>query len=121
MRTGWTLVGDTMKQYVIDELRYIDYEKLKAYLDEHFAVAQFDELYWVPLGDALLDTVQKEHDTCRPHYFALELFPDRLVCELLVRTQQHVRCQCIQYATREQRDWLIDLMDGILGKLGISV
>lgn len=114
-------VRDVMKQYVIDELRFEDHEKVKSYLDDNFAVPEFDGLYWVPIDDALLNEVQKAHESCSPHYFALELFPDRLVCELLVRTKQQIRCQCIQYATESQRNWLIALLDTILEKLGISV
>ena len=110
-----------MKQYIIDELRPEDHAKVKSYLDEHFAVADFDGLYRVPIDDALLDGVQQAHDACRPHYLALELFQDRLVCELLVRTNQHIRCQCIQYATQAQRNWLIDWVDTVLEKLDISV
>lgn len=110
-----------MKQYVIDELRPEDHAKLKSYLDQHYAVAQFDGLYHIPIDDALLNDVQKAHEACRPHYFALELLPDRLACELLVRTKQQIRCQCIAYATQAQRNWLIDWLDAILERLEISV
>ena len=47
--------------------------------------------------------------------------PDRLVCELLVRTGNRVRCSCITYANRQQREWLIDTVDAILDKLGVKV
>jgi hypothetical protein len=110
-----------MKQYVIDELRPEDHDKIKAYLDERYAVAQFEGLYWVPLEDVLLEEVQKSHEACRPHYFALELSPQRLACELLVRTRQRIRCECIQYATQAQRNWLIQWLDEILAELDISV
>ena len=110
-----------MKQYVIDELRPEDHDKVKAYLDERYAVAQFEGLYWVPLEDVLLEEVQKSHGACRPHYFALELSAQRLACELLVRTRQRIRCECIQYATQAQRNWLIQLLDEILAELDISV
>ena len=41
--------------------------------------------------------------------------------ELLVRTQNRIRCECIAYATDEQRNWLIRLVDDMLAQLGISV
>jgi len=110
-----------MKQYVVDELRPEDYSKIKAYLDQRFAVPQFPGLYWLPLDAALLDGVQESHEACRPYYFALELSPDRLSCELLVRTKQKIRCQCIQYATAGQRDWLIEWVDAVFEQLGVSV
>ena len=108
-----------MKQYVIDEIRPADYEKVKAYLDETFGDAGIDGLYWVPLDEALYSTVQREHAACAPFYMALELVPERLCGELLVRTKHRVRCDCICYATPDQRDWLIRTVDAIFEKLEI--
>ena len=110
-----------MKQYVIDELRPEDHDRLKCYLDDRFAVDGFEGLYWIPLTDDLLSDKQKAHTTCRPHYVALELFRDRLACELLVRTQERMRCDCIQYATGMQRNWLIQFIDAVLEELAIIV
>ncbi|RJQ86179.1 MAG: hypothetical protein C4519_02405 [Desulfobacteraceae bacterium] len=110
-----------MKQYVIDELRPADHAKLKAHLDERYAVSGFEGLYWIPINAALLDGVQKTHEDCRPFYFALELSPGKMDCELLVRSRQQIHCQCIQYATERQRNWLIDWIDALLGDLGISI
>jgi hypothetical protein len=42
-----------------------------------------------------------------------------LACELLVRTQNRVRCDCIGYATEEQFSWLIALIDDIFNRLQI--
>ncbi len=110
-----------MKQYLVDELRAVDYTRLKTCLDGRYAVPSHASLYWVPIEPELYSPIQKEHSGCQPFYFALELKPDRLTCELLVRSQQHIRCQCIQYATENQRNWLIRKMDGLLEQLGISV
>jgi hypothetical protein len=82
-----------MKQYVVDQLRYVDYEKIKDYLDHRFATASIGGVYWVPIDLGLL----------------------------LVRTQNRIRCECIAYATDEQRNWLIRLVDDMLAQLGISV
>jgi len=108
-----------MKQYVIDELRPWEYEKIKAYLDERFLQSEVDGIYWVPLDPDCLDAVQRAHRDCRPHCFALELEPTRLSCELLVRTKERIRCDCIGYASERQRNWLIRLADGIFDELGI--
>jgi hypothetical protein len=110
-----------MKQYLIDELRLGDYEKIKSYLDEHVKASPVEGLYWIPLAPEQLAGVQADHPDCGPHYFALELQEDRIACELLVRAEQIIRCSCIGYASREQRDWLIDYIDAILEKLEISV
>ena len=84
-----------MKQYVIDELRPADHIKLRTYLDAKYAVTGFEGLYHLALTDDQLTEEQDAHPDCRPHYFALELLPDRLVCELLVRSRQRIRCPCI--------------------------
>jgi hypothetical protein len=106
-----------MKSYVIDELRYQDYEKLKAYLDQTYGQEDLGGLYWLPLPENQLGPAQEGHDSCRPFYLALELLEDRLACELLVRTRERVSCNCISYATAEQREWLINVVDAIIEKL----
>ena len=108
-----------MKQYVIDELRPWEYEKIKACLEERCQVSRVDGIYWIPLDAAVLTEVQTAHTSCQPLCFALELEPDRMACELLMRTRERIRCDCISYATETQRNWLIRLVDGILDELGI--
>ncbi|MCF8068659.1 MAG: hypothetical protein K9L30_08755 [Desulfobacterales bacterium] len=108
-----------MKQYVIDELRFEDYDKLKLYLDKHLNDRSFDGVYWIPLESELFSEVQAEHKDCQPYFFALELEQHRISCELLVRTKGKIRCDCICHANEIQRNWLIDYMDAILEKLEI--
>lgn len=110
-----------MKQYTIDELRFADYETLKKYLDENFSDSSFDSVYWIPLIPDILNPVQKEHIDCQPFYFAAELFEDRLVCELLLRTKNRLRCECIGYADRKQLNWIIDSVDSIFERLEIII
>ena len=69
----------------------------------------------------MLTETQKGHGQCRPHYFAVELEKSRVACELLVRSRQNVRCNCIGYAGGRQRSWLMDLMDAVFEKLAISI
>lgn len=108
-----------MKQYVIDEIRPADYVKVKDYLDETFGDAGIEGLYWVPLDETLCSAVQRTHEECAPFYMALELEPDRLSVELLVRTRSRMRCDCIHYADPRQRDWLIRTVDAIFEELEI--
>ena len=110
-----------MKQYVIDELNPQDAEALGDYLKRYAQPAGVVGLYWLPIEEGLLSPEQHSHDECKPFAFALELLPDRLVCELLVRTRSRVRCSCITYANRDQREWLIETIDAILIKLGVKV
>lgn len=108
-----------MKQYVVDELRLADYEKIKSYLDEHFGLPKLGGIYRLPLADAVLTDIQASHADCRPHYVALELEEDRVVCELLVRSKKRLRCDCIAHATEAQRNWLINKIDSMLEMLDI--
>ena len=110
-----------MKQYVIDELRPEDYEQLKAYLDEHYGPSRIGGIYWIPFEEEYLSEIQIEHKDCQPFYFAVDLESNRIACELLVRTQKKVRCDCIRYATQLQRNRIIHIIDAILEKLSIIV
>lgn len=116
------MIGDfAMKQYVVDELRLEDYGKVKSYLDENFESSALGGLYWIPVEEELLTDLQASHAECRPHYFSLELEEDRLFCELLVRTRKNLQCDCMAYATVDQRNWLIDKVDLMIEKIGVSV
>lgn len=110
-----------MKQYVIDQLGGSEVKGIKAYLDRHFRASGIEGVYWCELDEGLLTPCQREHGGCSPHVVAVELEPDRLVCELLVRTQQRVKCECIAYATEAQRNWLIDRIDTMLKEIGATV
>ena len=109
-----------MKQYVIDELRPADYKALKTNLNEQYGPAAMDGIYWIPIAAEILTDIQSRHSECRPHFFAVDLDGNRLACELLVRSKNRVRCDCIAYATENQRNWLIGLIDEIFAQLQIK-
>ncbi|UCF93217.1 MAG: hypothetical protein JSW39_03390 [Desulfobacterales bacterium] len=108
-----------MKQYVIDELRAMDYQKLKRHLDNQYGSAAVSGIYWIPLACEVLTEIQVAHSECQPFYFAIELDAQRMTCELLVRTQNRVRCSCMGYATDSQRNWFIRLVDDMFTQLKI--
>ena len=110
-----------MKQYLIDELRASDYQALKKYFDEHYGPAALEGIYWIPVAADLLTAVQYEHRECQPHCIAVDLDRNRLACELLVRSQNRVRCNCIGYATEKQFSWLVALIDDVFNRLKIIV
>jgi hypothetical protein len=109
-----------MKQYVIDELRLDDYGKIKAHLDKTYTASGVDGLYWIPMPDDFLSDIQHEHSDCAPFYFAIELEEDHLSCELLIRSQNKIRCNCIAYADEPQRNWMIRAVDAMFEKLQIT-
>ena len=109
-----------MKQYVIDEIRPEDHSKIEQYLDTSYGPVEMGGIYWVPLATEVLTEVQRAHTNCQPFYFAIELTEERLVLELLVRTKNRIRCDCIRYASRDQRIWIMEVVDAIFEKLGIA-
>ncbi|MBF0235615.1 MAG: hypothetical protein HQK62_12660 [Desulfamplus sp.] len=110
-----------MKQYLIDGLRLEDYEKLKRYCDETFGQPSLGSIYWVEMEPSLMNSMQKDHMECQPHYFAFELEEQQLSCELLVRIKKNIKCDCMSYADKKQREWLMDKVDAILDDLEISI
>ena len=110
-----------MKQYVIDGFSLQDYIKLKEYFDKHLEAASVDGIYWFELERDVLTPVQSAHESCGSHVFALMLENTYLSCELLVRIKTNIKCDCMGYATKEQRDWLIDQTDAIFETLSICI
>lgn len=110
-----------MKQYVVDELRYNDYEKIKMYLDKNLGTSGVERIYWLPIDNKILTERQAEHIKCRPFFFVISLEEKLVSTELLVRTRNRIKCNCIDYATEKQRNWLIGYMDDMLNKLEILV
>ena len=109
-----------MKQFVIDELRSADYEKLKNYLDARFADAALSGIYWIPIAAEVLTDIQREHRECQPLYFAIDLNPNRISIELLVRTKIRMRCSCMAHATEKQCNWLMRRVDSMFEQLEIE-
>lgn len=115
------LITFGMKQYVIDGLSLKDYGHLKSYLDENLKSSPLGGIYWLELPEELLTPVQKSHENCRPHVFALMLEETYLSCEFLVRIEKNIKCDCMGHANREQRQWLMDQADAIFEQLNIPV
>jgi len=109
-----------MKQYVIDEIRPEDHHKIQQYLDASYGPVEIGGVYWVPLAAAVLTEIQRGHTDCQPFYFAIELAEKRFALELLVRTKNRIRCACIGYAYRDQRIWIMEVVDAIFEKLDIA-
>ncbi len=110
-----------MKQYVIDQLRPDDYFKVRGYLESNCASTALPDIFWLYLPPELWTDVQTAHEDCSPFYMALELTQTSLSCELLVRTPSRLRCDCMGYATRTQRDWVIDTVEDMCRNLEISL
>ncbi len=108
-----------MKQYIIDELRPGEHEKIKTYLDENVGSSKMNGIYWIQLDENILTDIQAEHKECQPFYVAIEIEPNRVSCELIVRSSSTIKCNCTCYATESQRNWIIQFADSIFEKLEI--
>jgi hypothetical protein len=110
-----------MKQYVIDQLRETDYFQILDYLKGKAERVVLEDICWITLPEEMLTEVQKEHEKCKPFYFAVNLTRNQVDFELLIRSQQIMRCSCIRYADRKQRDYIIDFADRMLEELEIKI
>jgi hypothetical protein len=106
-----------MKQYVIDQLREYDFFALEAHLNDHAERGDLPGIYWVPIPRELYEASQSEHTNCQPFYFAVSLDRRAISFELLIRTRLRLRCGCIRYANRTQRDYILAYADGLFDQL----
>ncbi len=113
-----------MRQYLLDEIARKDLPRVRQYLNEHAAAASLQDVWWVDLPEDLLSPEQFEHANCRPFRFAVEvgepMVGDCFVrFELLIRSEQTMRCTCIGYATRQQRDFILGYADRLVAELAL--
>lgn len=110
-----------MRSYLIDELRPEAVQSVTGRLDEQGLRGSLDGIYWIELPRDLLTPVQAEHfPECGPYIFSLEAGKTWIKLELLVRTRGTFRCHCCQYASPEQRAFILDFVDHILASLDIQ-
>ncbi|OKY73851.1 MAG: hypothetical protein BM485_16380 [Desulfobulbaceae bacterium DB1] len=100
-----------MRQIVIDELSREEHANLDNYLKRTVKQGGMEGMFWLPMPDDLLAEAQQGHDECGPFFFGIELTEKKVIVELLVRSQSNLHCSCISYATRAQRDFLLDFVD----------
>ncbi len=110
-----------MKQYVIDQLREEDHQRIHEFLKKNADATVFSDVFWLNIPEDLYTDTQKEHPECPPFYFAVNLSEDRVDFELLIRSRQILRCSCIRYADSRQRDYILDYADKMLGELDIDI
>jgi len=109
-----------MRQYMLDELRRVDMPRVREYLGDHAQASGLADIWWVDLPEDLLSPEQFEHHDCRPYRFAIELGDDFLRFEMLIRSRNTMRCSCIAYATRGQRDFILAFADRLVEALGLK-
>lgn len=112
----------TMRSYQIDEFTPEQMETINARFTEKGFASSIPLLFQIPLPDDLMGPEQTEHaESCGPFYMAVETGKDWLRLEFLVRARQILRCSCVAYATKEQRDFMMDYIDTTLKEWDIPV
>ncbi len=110
-----------MRQYVIDELRPHETERIRKYLEGSCEPSELGGLYWLCIPDDLLSPVQYEHNSCQPHCAAIEIGGDYVKFEMLIRSRRKIRCNCVHMATPQQRNFILSFADRVLTDLDINV
>ncbi|WP_291323615.1 hypothetical protein [Desulfonatronospira sp.] len=111
-----------MRSYMIQDIKPADIHKITSHLQETGYKNPLDGLFWLPLPRSLWASDQEEHShQCGPYYLALELGPDWLRLEFLVRSEQRLRCDCIKYADSRQREAMMEFLDQLIRNRDIAV
>jgi hypothetical protein len=108
-----------MRQYQLDEIPRKDIPRVREYLNQHAVAAGLEGIWWVDLQEDLLSPDQFSHQDCRPFRFAIEVGDDFVRFEFLIRSLKTMRCSCIGYATRQQRDFIMAYADRLVEDLAL--
>ncbi len=108
-----------MRQYLLDEISRGDLPRIREYLQEHAVASGLEDVWWVDLTEDLLTPDQFSHQDHRPFRFAIELGDRFLRFEFLIRSRETMRCSCIGYATRQQRDFILAFADRLVEELAL--
>jgi hypothetical protein len=108
-----------MRQYLLDEINKSDIPRVREYLNGHAQASRLEDIWWVDLPEDLLSSDQFSHQGCRPFRFAVELGDKFVRFELLIRSRETMRCACIGYATRPQRDFILAFADRLVEELAL--
>jgi hypothetical protein len=108
-----------VRSYLIDEISPSDMEKIAGFLKSNSFSSKLDQLYWVKLSDDLLDENQFLHRDCQPHVFAVELGPNWVKLEFLIRSLKSMRCTCPGYASKRQMEFIIRFAHNMIEQLDI--
>lgn len=110
-----------MRQYVIDELSFLEHDNLDNYLKRTLKPGPIGGVFWLEVPRDLLAPAQIEHQKCGPFYFSVVLEKTDLRVEFLVRSSHNMHCSCITWATPKQRQFVLDFIDNMIEEEFIMV
>ncbi len=104
-----------MRQYLIDDFSCEERDNIDSYLKRNTRPAFMGGVFWIDIPEGLLSGSQAQHlEKCGPYSFAVELTEKEVIFEFLVRNNANLHCDCIAYATKEQREFLLGFIDRML-------
>ncbi len=81
-----------MRQYVIDELSFLERDNLDSYLKRTIKPAGLDGAFFLELPRDLWSENQEGHEKCGPFYFSVILEKELIRFEFLVRSSNNLHC-----------------------------
>ncbi|PIE56232.1 MAG: hypothetical protein CSA34_04920 [Desulfobulbus propionicus] len=109
-----------MRQYLIDELSFLERDNLESYLKRTLKPGGLEGVFFLPVPQDLLGPEQQGHDDCGPFYFPVVLGTSSIRFELLVRSATNMHCTCIARVTEAQRRFVLDFADHMLNEEKIT-
>jgi len=94
-------------------------DKITAFLKEESIRSHLNRIFWVEIPTGLLSRTQHEHKSCGPYVFAVELGDDWFKAEFLVRTLEGMGCNCQDYATPQQREFILEYSHTMIDVLDV--
>ncbi len=105
-----------MRQYVIDEISFLERDNLDSYLKRTLKQSSLEGVYFLSVPPDLLGPEQQGHEDCGPFYFTVIIEKSSLRFELLVRSASNMHCTCIAQTTHAQRQFVLDFADRMLAE-----
>ena len=110
-----------MRQYVLDELSFLEHDNLDNYLKRTLKPGPIVGVYWLEVPQNLLGPAQLEHPACGPFYCTVMLEKTEIRIEFLIRSAHNMHCSCITWATPVQRQFILDFIDNMIEEEFIMV
>ncbi len=108
-----------MRQLVWDELSAEDANLVRKWLTDHADPSGLEDVFWVGLPETLWSESQQEHPDGQPYCFAVEVGPDHVKFEFLIRSHYSLRHPATGFATDRQRRYILEFTDRLLAEVRI--
>ena len=109
-----------MRAYLIDEISASDMKKITLFLKENSSQSSLDAIFWVEIPEDLLAGIQFEHKNCKPHVFAIETGENWYKAEFFIRSLKGMQCECQNYSTPQQTEFILNFVHGMIDALNIK-